>query len=439
MSDAHLVGGFGLLLSALVAGCGSEGGQSPTPSNNGSFGGTAAAAGGAAVAAPTSTGNPGPGATTAPVGTAPAASVGGGAVPATSGAGGVPAVTPPSASAGGAPVTGSSSGGTNGTSGVAGVAGAAGGPAVGGAAGASAGNGTATIGGPGDSWTFTSNLDANGLLIAPAAGEGYQIQTTNFDLNPGDEVFRCYHATLANDAELDVGHWESQMSEGSHHFILYSADTDTTPNGTLSPSGCATGGPTSSTWLYTSGSPHWHLPYPAGVAVPLAAHQKMVFDMHYINTGTETVHAHVTLNIEKVKSAEFQKAAPLISFNTQIAIPPNGMQTVGGDCTPPPGANFFLMGTHTHRRGIDASITRKLASGQLGEQLVHTTNWDAPAAVLWLNPPYLTFASGEKFHYSCSYQNDRSQVTTVGSSAANNEMCMAVTYYFPAKSGGSCN
>jgi hypothetical protein len=342
----------------------------------------------------------------------------------------LPTVTPPASGAGGTTSTASSTGGTTG----AGVAGAP----TGGAAGAS-GNGTATIGGPGDSWTFTSNLDANGLLIPPQAGEGYQIQTTNFDLNPGDEVFRCFHSTLANDSELDVGHWESQMSAGSHHFILYTADTDATPNSTLSPNGCGTGGVASSTWLYTAGSPHWHLPYPQGVAVPLAAHQKIVFDMHYINTGTEPVHAHVTLNIEKVKSAEFQRAAPLVSFNSQIAIPPNGMQTVGGDCTPPSGVSFVLMGTHTHRRGIDASITRKLAGGQLGEELVHTTNWDAPAAVLWLNEPYLTFAPGEKIHYSCTYQNDRSQVTTVGSSAANNEMCMAITYYFPAKSGGSCN
>jgi len=299
--------------------------------------------------------------------------------------------------------------------------------------------GPGQIGGPGDNWNVMSNLDANGQLIAPAAGTGFQIQTTNFDLQPGQEVFRCFHVAFPNDGEFDVGHWESQMSAGSHHFILYTADTDTTPSGTLAQSGCAAGGFGGSTWLYTAGSPHWHLPYPDGVAVPLQNRQKVQFDMHYINTGTELIHAHVTLNVEKVKAAEFQKAAPLISFNRQINIPPNGTQTVGGDCTPPQGVKFFLMGTHTHRRGIDASITRKLANGQLGEQLVHTTNWDAPAAMLWETPPYLTFAAGEKFHYSCTYQNDRSSATTVGSSAANNEMCMAITYFFPAASGGSCD
>ena len=82
---------------------------------------------------------------------------------------------------------------------------------------------------------------------------------------------------------------------------------------------------------------------------------------------------------------------------------------------------------------------RKLSNGTLGEQLVKTTNWDAPQAGLWMTPPYLTFAAGEKFHYECKYQNDLNQTVSVGTSAATNEMCMAITYFFPATSGGSCN
>jgi hypothetical protein len=426
MSDDHpFPGSTALAIAAAALGlvaCGSEAGTQPS-TNNGSVAGAPSFAGAPAVsgAGGASVNAPGAGG----VVSTPAPGAGGSV-----GSAGTPATLPGTggASAAGAPGAGGAvaSGGASASGGDPGAGGATPG-------------GPSTIGGPADDWKPTDHLDANGLLIAPAAGQGVQITTTNFDLNPGDEVFRCFHTNVGNAEELDVGHWESQMSAGSHHFILYTADTDTTPANTLSPSGCAAGGFGGSTWLYTAGSPRWHLPYPDGVAVPLQANQKIVFDMHYINTGTTSIHAHVTLNVEKVKSAEFQKAQALISFNSQIAIPPNGTQTVGGDCTPPSGVNFFLMGTHTHRRGIDASITRKLANGQMGQQLVHTTNWDAPQAVLWLNAPYLTFDAGEKFHYSCSYQNDRSQTTTVGQSAANNEMCMAITYFFPAKSGGSCN
>jgi hypothetical protein len=350
---------------------------------------------------PTSTGTPPP-------------SGGGGStgLPIPMGSGGV------ATSFGGAPAAGSSSGAVP-------AGGAAG---VGGSAGADA-----------SGWTTASNLDANGLLVAPATGAGYQIQTPTFSLDPGQEVFRCFHAEMPNTGEFDVGAWESQMTLGSHHFILYRADGDTAAANSLALAGCTVGfgGPT---WLYTSGTPHSHLPFPEGVAMELADHQRMLFDMHYINTGSNPINVHVTLNVNKVTAATFQKASAQVSFNVDIAIPPNGMQTVGGDCTPPSTtAKYFIMSTHTHKRGIDASITRKLASGQLGETLVHTTNWDAPESSTWYDPPYLTFAAGEKFHYTCTYQNDRASLVTVGTSAELNEMCMAITYFFPQQAGGSCN
>ncbi len=287
-------------------------------------------------------------------------------------------------------------------------------------------------------WTTATNLGPDGLLVAPATGAGYQIQTPTFSLAPGQEVFRCFHAQLPNTGVFDVGEWESQMTPGSHHFILYRADGDTAAVSSLANSGCTVGfgGPT---WLYTSGTPHSHLPFPDGVAMELADHQRMLFDMHYINTGSEAINVHVTLNVDQVKAAMFQKAQAQVSFNFGINIPANGMQTVGGDCTPPSTtANYFVMSTHTHRRGIDASITRKLASGQMGELIVETTNWDAPNAAVWYKAPFLTFKQGEKFHYTCSYKNDLSQTVTVGTSAATNEMCMAITYFFPAQTGGSC-
>jgi hypothetical protein len=228
------------------------------------------------------------------------------------------------------------------------------------------------------------------------------------------------------------------MTPGSHHFILYRADSDTSAANTLASAGCTVGfgGPT---WLYTSGTPHSRLPFPDGVAMELASDQRMLFDMHYINTGTNPMQVHVTLNVNKVQAEQFQKAQAQVSFNFGINIPAMGTQTVGGDCTPPAGAKFFIMSTHTHRRGIEATITRKLANGMLGEELVKTTNWDAPTAGLWMTAPYLTFAQGEKFHYQCKYQNDLNQTVSVGTSAATNEMCMAITYFFPATSGGSCN
>jgi hypothetical protein len=338
--------------------------------------------------------------------------------PVITGSGG--ATVPPATGSGGVPPSTGTAGASTGTAGAAGN-----------------GNGTAN-GTPNDGWTVMSNLGPDGLLIKPPADQGWQLQTPTFQLDPGQEVFKCFHTALPNQGEFDVGDWESQMAPGSHHFILYKTDSDYATPGQFDSFGCVQG-PTGGSWIYSAAVPHTHLSMPDGVAIPLNSAQKVQFDMHYINLGSTSLQAHVTLNATKVKAAMFQKAQSQVSFNTAISIPPNGMQTVGGDCPPAPNANYFMMLTHTHRRGIDASIKRKLADGSMGETLVHTTNWDSPQNILWENPPYLTFKPGEKFHYQCVYMNDRSTTTTVGTSAANNEMCMAITYFFPAATPPQCS
>jgi Copper type II ascorbate-dependent monooxygenase, C-terminal domain len=283
----------------------------------------------------------------------------------------------------------------------------------------------------GVAWTPGGRLDASGVLIAPAANEGFQIKTSVFTLNPGDEVYNCFHAAVPSNAVFPVGEWDAQMSPGSHHFILYRAGGDSTPDRTLTNPGC-TSGFGGNTWLYTQGSPRGHLPFPDGVAMELAAGERIIFDMHYINTTNAPIQASVVLNVYKVRTPTYMKADSQVSFNVNIAIPPNGMQTVGGDCTPPPGASFFVMATHTHKRAILAQINRKLADGTLGEAIVTTTNWDNPTPSVWQQAPFLTFKPGEMFHYKCTYMNDRASLVTVGTSAESNEMCMAEGYFFPA-------
>jgi len=368
-----------------------------------------------------------PGVGGAAVGTGGTTSVvtGGGAAPA---AGNAPAVT---GTGGTVPVTG---GGATPSIGGAPPAGT-GGTIAGGGVPSGGSPGTAgTTGNPGNptNWDPKANLDANGVLIPPAQDAGFQILTPTFTLQPGQEVFNCFHVQTPNDQTFAVGEWDSQMSPGSHHFILYRSDTDATASaqGVLTNPGC-TQGFGGDTWLYTMGSPRGHLPFPDGVAMELTAHEKIDFDMHYINTTSESLQAHIALNVNKVKAAMYQKADAEISFNVGIAVPPMGTQTVTGTCPNVPGANYFLFSTHMHKHGTDATIAVARANGMM-EQLVHTTNWDAPDAKYYSAPPFLTLQGSDHFVYTCSYKNDSSQTVFVGTSAATNEMCMMETYFFPA-------
>jgi hypothetical protein len=320
-------------------------------------------------------------------------------------------------------------------------AGGAGGDPAGGAAGTGttgtgggAGTGTVGTGGTtgGGSFGGTSGVDPNtGRLRKPEPGKGFQLETKDFMIPPGGEIFNCYYAELPSDTDIAVSAWEGYMAKGSHHWIHYRDDGGTTAPGTLVNRGC-TSGFGGADWLYTTGAPGHTEHMPAGVAMPLKARQRMKFDMHYINTGSTAIPGKAMLNIHTAQG-EYTPASALVSFNLGIRIPANGTQTVSGTCTPREGAKFFAMTTHTHKRGTLATIKR-----QNGEELVRSTDWEFPDSKHWLEPPYLTFGPGEKFTYSCTFQNDRNSVVTVGTSAEANEMCMAITYFFPASALGTC-
>ena len=173
---------------------------------------------------------------------------------------------------------------------------------------------------------------------------------------------------------------------------------------------------------------------PDGVGVPLQPGTQIVLALHFINTGTTSTQPQVKLNLFGISNLRY-KAGSMVSFNTAINIPSGtaaapGRQTVIGTCSAPAGANFFAMGTHTNAHATMADVN--FFSGGTTTNIVHTTDWQNPDEGVWLAPPFLAVGAGDQFTYSCAYTNDGPSPVTVGETQANNEMCMAVGYYFPA-------
>lgn len=312
-------------------------------------------------------------------------------------------------------------------------------------------------------------------LPAPAAGTGIHIETPDYDagdpnasqlvVQPGQEIFLCYYLTLPNTSEVDVGGFQSWMSPGSsHHFILYQQGTGAfatgpyastpQPSGTITACGFGTG-----TWVYATSTPGAvvGMNLPATVGLPFAAGAQVNLNMHFINPGSTVLYPKVKLNILFAKDVQ-QKAAVMVSFNRQIDIPAAtasgpGTQTVGGSCSPPVGSKFFTMSTHTHKHATEAIVS--LVHNGKTQEIVHTgsatsypvdqvagsgTDWEHPGVSQWQAPSFLTIGQGDSFSYSCSYENTGTTAVTVGETAASNEMCMAVGYYFPAGTAYSyCN
>jgi hypothetical protein len=142
------------------------------------------------------------------------------------------------------------------------------------------------------------------------------------------------------------------------------------------------------------------------------------------------------MNMLYVSNLQYTAAA-MTSFNSSINVPAAtaagpGTQTVTGTCTAPTGANFFVVTTHTHKHATLAEVD--FVSGGQSTNLVHTTDWEHPDVRIWQEPNFLTIGPNDSFTYSCSYSNDSSNAVTVGETAASNEMCMEIAYYFPAGS-----
>jgi hypothetical protein len=93
------------------------------------------------------------------------------------------------------------------------------------------------------------------------------------------------------------------------------------------------------------------------------------------------------------------------------------------------------MTTHSHKQTVSATV-RRWTNDAPGDVLVETKNWERPTIVTWPSP-FLDFGDDE-LYYACTYQNDTDTKIVQGESAAKNEMCMAVAYYFPASVATIC-
>jgi len=305
---------------------------------------------------------------------------------------------------------------------------------------------TTSDGGPARGCGQGTSCTAGSDLAAPAADEGVQIETPDHAIvvMPGQEVFKCFYRTLPNTAPVDVGTMQSWMTPGSsHHFIAYQMGGGGLAGGTPMADGtlvdCQFGG---GTWLYATSTPGEviEMKMPDGVGLPFPAGAQVMLNMHFINTGLTPVYPQVKMNFMYAKNVQYHAAA-MVSFNVGIDVPAAsatspGQQTVSGTCTAPVGSKFFAITTHTHKHGVDSNVN--YVSGGQTTNIVHTTDWEHPDVGLWNAPNFLTVQQGDSFTYSCAYTNTTDQPVLVGETAATNEMCMAIGYYFPA-GNASCN
>jgi hypothetical protein len=269
---------------------------------------------------------------------------------------------------------------------------------------------------------------------------GFQLVSPTVDIYPQSELTYCYYFHTSNTSDLSIQKWASHMTAGAHDMILYLTRSDLQTPGSFSTDKCglASDGP-GPVWTYSAQNPEDEVVLPSNdghgipVGQPVKADQSGFLQIHFLNTTSAVLHAHVELNAYAyADGVQVTSAAPFFTLNTQINLPAATQTpttgTVSGNCDVTSDVKFFAMTTHTHKQGVHTFIKDGATT------VFDSTNWEHPTPQTWSASPFFSFTSG-KLTYQCEYVNPNSYQIKYGDSVTTQEMCMAIGYYFPAVDG----
>jgi hypothetical protein len=243
-----------------------------------------------------------------------------------------------------------------------------------------------------------------------------------FDVPAGSEVYKCQNWKNPFGMDVEVGEFESHMTVGSHHMLLFYVPV--AEDGPLED--CS--GLEFEATPYGAQEPNFSVTFPPGIAALVPASTGLRIQAHYLNTTTDDDTAKVTLSMHLAKPGTVtQQAGVLFVPDLNIDIPPGATQTVSYQCHLPFDMNLLQAWSHMHEHGksFNASIN--------GTSIYQTTNWNSPVPAVF--HPALAEKQGAQLDFDCLFDNNSSQTLTFGESALTNEMCIFTGIFYPVPAG----
>lgn len=239
---------------------------------------------------------------------------------------------------------------------------------------------------------------------------------------PGEEVYKCQNFANPFGADTDIQAFESHMTPGSHHLLLFYKD-----NAMDTPLTNCSGLEFAAT-PYTTQLPDDTVAYPAGIAAALPAKKGIRLQSHYLNTTGQPVEAHVTMTLHAADPATVKEhAGVLFIVQTNIDVGPNSTTDITYDCHLPADMNVLKVASHMHKHGT------KFVSTVAGKPFYNTDTWDEPKPTLY--DPAMPLKGGDPLHFACTFVNNSPDTLTFGESAKTNEMCILAASVYPVPAG----
>lgn len=279
------------------------------------------------------------------------------------------------------------------------------------------------------------------MLCKPVVPTTLQLKSPDVVVDPFQEIVYCsYFRAGINDA-LAVKRWTSHLPAHATKVIVVLTARELGLPGTQSASNCRVfplESGTISTWAYAADEPDAAYEFPADdgtgkpIGLVLQPGQFGYLYIHYLNKTDMPVTGHVEVNAALYDpTTTVTRADSLVTHNFSINILPASAKSETFTCTPPAGVKYLSLSTHSHKQSVHTFIRDGVGNPNLFE----STSFEHPGTVLFNQPPFLSL---NQLTYQCDYVNPTNRTITAGSNVATDELCMAITYFFPATGARIC-
>jgi hypothetical protein len=269
-----------------------------------------------------------------------------------------------------------------------------------------------------------------------------RLRSPDVTLPAFQEITYCYYFRTANTAALAVKQWRSRLSAGVLDMRLVLTTADVGVPGTQSAANCShlneTSAASAGAIAYTAYQSAAAFDFPAddGAGTPVAqrvrAAQAGYLRIHFHNPGQEPLVAHAELDgVAYPSGTVVTLADSYVTFDGKIELLPQSSTSESLDCPTPPDALFIRLSTHAHKQAVHTSISDQAAV------LFESTDFANPGERMWTAPPFQSI-SGDLLTMQCDYVNPTNRTIRTGPSVATDEVCMAVTLYFPSDGAKVC-
>lgn len=187
---------------------------------------------------------------------------------------------------------------------------------------------------------------------------------------PGDEATVCTVVDLGNDVPRMVRAIRSTLTSGTHHVIVTRSTAAPTPAPT--PCGPFAGGSVDSEVLLIAQQSAATLTYPTGAGLPVAAHQSVHLEMHYVNAtdAAQAIGGEIALDLAAADTG-LAPVRLLFTGNANLNIPAHGTATVTSFHALAADTALFATTAHTHQWGTRATVELATGADDPAPRLLH--------------------------------------------------------------------